>query len=204
MLCRNRIKPKLLRDVKTEALLVFIRTTLENSFKQAETEKNQFQLSSKEDNDYVYGVLKELLTNLQDTVINSLYLRSLISKAEKNASLKIIAKKEEPLMVYYDCLVKCISNNLTNGINWIPELVVISLLCEWIIEEEKSTYHYPFLNGIDYLSLIEKYDNSRLNVDKEKKDIIMNMYKISSMLIQTLKNSTYKINTKRIKKNRKK
>ena len=32
--CPNRIKPKLLREQKTEALLVFIRTTLEQSFKE--------------------------------------------------------------------------------------------------------------------------------------------------------------------------
>ena len=34
MTCKNRVKPKLLRDIKTEALLVFIRTTLEQSFQQ--------------------------------------------------------------------------------------------------------------------------------------------------------------------------
>jgi hypothetical protein len=32
MSCKNRIKPLLLRDVKTEALLVFVRTTLEDYF----------------------------------------------------------------------------------------------------------------------------------------------------------------------------
>ena len=30
--CKNRIKPKLIRDVKTEALLVFARTALERFF----------------------------------------------------------------------------------------------------------------------------------------------------------------------------
>ena len=34
MTCSNRIKPKLLRDIKTEALLAFIRTTLEEYFKE--------------------------------------------------------------------------------------------------------------------------------------------------------------------------
>ncbi len=35
MICRNRVKPKL-RDIKTEALLVFVRTTLEDYFYQIE------------------------------------------------------------------------------------------------------------------------------------------------------------------------
>ena len=46
-------------------------------------------------------------------------------------------------MVYYDTLVKTIESSLPNGSSWIPELVVVALLSEWIIEEEKSTYFYP-------------------------------------------------------------
>lgn len=39
LLCKERIKPKLLKDVKIEALLVFSRTTLEDFFKQYEEGK---------------------------------------------------------------------------------------------------------------------------------------------------------------------
>ncbi len=51
---------------------------------------------------YVYNNLRKLLDYLEDSVINSSYLRSLIENANKNASLRLLAKKEEPLMVYYD------------------------------------------------------------------------------------------------------
>ena len=140
MICKNRVKPKLLRDIKTEALLVFIRTTLEQSFHQIDNVGYNFRLGNDEDNDIVYSSLKQLLEQLQDTVINSTYLRSLIENAHKNATLKVLAKKEEPLIVYYDTLIKTIEVCLPNGSFWIPELVVVSLLSEWIIEEEKSTY----------------------------------------------------------------
>lgn len=203
MTCKNRIKPKLLRDVKTEALLVFIRTTLEQSFYQIDNVGYNFRLGNEEDNDAVYSSLKKLLEELQDTVINSTYLRSLIENAHKNATLKVIAKKEEPLMVYYDTLVKAIEVNLTNGSFWIPELVVISLLSEWIVEEEKTAYFYPYLKNIDYLDLINRYDNSKKDLDEEKREIIMNMYKISSRLIEKLKKVEYKINTSRKKTKRK-
>ena len=143
MTCKNRVKPKLLRDVKTEALLVFIRTTLEQSFYQIDNVGYNFILGNDEDNEYVYSTLKSLLVQLEDTVINSSYLRSLIENSHKNATLKVLAKKEEPLMVYYDTLVKTIESSLPNGSSWIPELVVVALLSEWIIEEEKSTYFYP-------------------------------------------------------------
>ena len=192
-ICKNRIKPLLLRDVKTEALLVFIRTTLEDYFKQIENESNYFELGSKEDNQFVYNELKKLLEKLQDTVINSSYLRSLIENAPKHQSLKALAKKEEPLMVYYDSLIKTIERLLTNGSSWIPELIVISLLSEWIIEEEKSTYFYPFLKDLDYIDLINRYDNAKIGLDKDKKEIMLNMYKISSTLIEKLKNTKYKV-----------
>ena len=192
-ICKNRIKPLLLRDVKTEALLVFIRTTLEDYFKQIENSSYYFELGSKEDNQFVYNELKKLLEKLQDTVINSSYLRSLIENAPKHQSLKALAKKEEPLMVYYDSLVKTIERLLTNGSSWIPELIVISLLSEWIIEEEKSTYFYPFLKDLDYIDLINRYDNAKIGLDKDKKEIMLNMYKISSTLIEKLKNTKYKV-----------
>jgi hypothetical protein len=192
-ICKNRIKPLLLRDIKTEALLVFIRTTLEDYFKQIENESNYFELGSKEDNQFVYNELKKLLEKLQDTVINSSYLRSLIENAPKHPSLKVLAKREEPLMVYYDSLVKTIERLLKDRNLWIPELIVIALLSEWIIEEEKSTYFYPFLNDINYLDLLSRYDNAKIGLDKDKKEIMLNMYKISSTLIEKLKNTKYKV-----------
>ena len=174
MNCKNRIKPILLRDIKTEALLVFIRTTLEDYFYQIEKSGFYFQLGNEKDNEFISFELRKLLNNLEDTVINSSYLRSLIENATKHPSLKALAKKEEPLMVYYDSLVKTIERLLTYGSSWIPELIVIALLSEWIIEEEKSTYFYPFLKEIDYLDLINRYDNSKIGLDKEKREIILN------------------------------
>lgn len=204
MTCPNRIKPKLLRDIKTEALLVFIRTTLEQYFHQIDNDGYYFKLGNEEDNSVIYIVLKDLLEELQDTVINSTYLRSLIENANKNATLKILAKKEEPLMVYYDTLIKTIETLLPNGSFWIPELVVICLLSEWIIEEEKTAYFYPYLKNIDYLSLINRYDNTKRYLENDKKEIIMDMYKISSKLIEKLKKAEYKINTTRKKSKRRK
>ena len=203
MTCKNRVKPKLLRDIKTEALLVFIRTTLEQSFQQIDNVGYNFRLGNDEDNEVVYSSLKALLEQLQDTVINSTYLRSLIENAHKNATLKLLAKKEEPLMIYYDTLIKTIEVCLPNGSSWIPELVVISLLSEWIIEEEKTAYFYPYLKDMNYLDLINRYDNSKKDLDNEKKDIMMDMYKLSSKLIEKLKKVEYKINTTRKRTKRK-
>lgn len=93
MTCRNRVKPVLLRDIKTEALLVFIRTTLEEYFNQIERDGYYFQLGTKEDNEFIHKNLRYLLEEVQDTVINSSYLRSLIENATKNPTLKVLAKR---------------------------------------------------------------------------------------------------------------
>ena len=195
MICKNRVKPKLLRDIKTEALLVFVRTTLEDYFYQIEKGSCFFKLSNEEDMKYVYNNLRMLLDYLEDSVINSSYLRSLIENANKNASLRLLAKKEEPLMVYYDSLVKSIERQLPNGTFWIPELIVICLLSEWIVEEEKSIYFYPFLKDFDYIDLINRYEVIKKDLEVDKKEVILNMFIISTKLIEKLKKVDFKFNS---------
>lgn len=195
MICRNRVKPKLLRDIKTEALLVFVRTTLEDYFYQIEKGSCFFKLSNEEDMKYVHNNLRKLLDYLEDSVINSSYLRSLIENANKNASLRLLAKKEVHLMVYYDSLVKSIERQLPNGTFWIPELIVICLLSEWIVEEEKSIYFYPFLKDFDYIDLINRYEVIKKDLEVDKKEVILNMFIISTKLIEKLKKVDFKFNS---------
>ena len=166
-------------------------------FKEIEDSNSHFELGSKEDNQFIYDELGKLLEKLQDTVVNSMYFRSLIENAHKQPSLKALIKKEEPLMVYYYSLVTTIERLIANGCSWIPELIVISLLSEWLIDEEKSTNFYPFLNDINYLDLLSRYDNAKIGLDKEKREIMLNMYKISSTLIEKLKNTKYKVSKRK-------
>lgn len=199
--CPNRIKPRLLREQKTEALLVFIRTTLEQHFKIIDNENiSQPEFGSKEDTEYIYQELRKLLENLKDCVVNSSYLHSLIANSGKSKVLSLLALKEKPMMIYYDSIAKGIEKNLPNGNLWIPELMVICLLSQWIIEEEKSTYLYPFLNELDYLDLIEKFDKAKLDATHSKKEVVMNMYKLSTTLIENLKKCSTKSTSKSNKK----
>ena len=201
MSLKNRIKPKLLRDIKTEALLVFIRTTLEQNFYEIENMLGySFILGKDEDNKLIHIILKELLINLQSTVVSSIYLKNLVENANKNPTASLLAKKEAPLIYYYSILVRTIEMSLKDGTAWVPELIVIALLSEWLIEEEKSTYFYPYLKDINYIDLITRYDNCRRNLKDDKKIIIMNMYKVSSKLIEQLKKVEYKVNRSRKRK----
>lgn len=101
-------------------------------------------MGSKDDILILHKNLKILLVNLQDTVVNSTYLRSISVMANKNKSIMLIAKKEEPLMVYYNAIIKQIEVSLAQGQKWIPEQLVLCLLSEWILEEENQLFYILF------------------------------------------------------------
>lgn len=191
--CKSRIKPKLLREQKTEALLVFIRTTLERHFKLLEKNDLEFpEFGTKEDTEYIYEQLNILNEKLKECVVNASYLQSLIANSGKSKILSTLALKERPMMVYYDSLAKTIEKQMPNGTKWIPELLVICLISQWILEEERSTYLYPFLDELDYIDLIDRFDKAKRNETDEKKDVIMNMYKLATVLIENLNKASYK------------
>ena len=204
----TRIKPKFLREQKTEALLVFIRTTLEQYFKDIESNKPYFKMGSNEDNKIIDKILKTLLENLQETVVNSSYLRSITATAHKNQAMMMLAKKEEPLMVYYNAIIKKLESSLLQGENWIPEQLVLCLLSQWILEEEKSTALYPFLDDIDYTAVLSRYDlvliQAKKDEDWNKIMAIKSMYNVANKIVDKLNNTAYKVNIIRKSKTRRK
>lgn len=189
-----------LEDIKTKALLVFIRATLEQNFSEVENMIGySFILGNEEDNKFIHDVLKELFVKLKHTVVSSIYLKNLLENSNKNPTATILAKKEAPIMFYYSILVRTIELSLRDGTPWIPELIVVALLSEWLLEEENSSHLYPYLNDFDYVDILSRYDNCRKILEDDKKAIIMNMYKVSSKLISQLKKSEYKIKQNKFK-----
>lgn len=201
----KRIKPRLLRDVKTEAILVFARTALERFFERVD--KNDWQPVLGEDDEtiYIYDTLRDLKNKLQDCVVNVDYLINLVQSAKQYPELRSLAKFEEPLIIYYDVMAKKVEINIpTDQIWWIPELIVVCMLSQWVIEEEKSIILYPFLKDYDYNKLIEQFEIYGQNLKCEKENIIINMHKMSIDIIEKLKNTKYKVNKDRVSKTRKK
>jgi hypothetical protein len=107
--CQSRIKPQLIRDVKTEAILVFARTILERFFKKIDNKEMQIALDEDNDTNYVYTTLTNLLKDLEQSVVSVDYLIELTYNASKYPQileLQKIRKQEEPLILYYDTLAK--------------------------------------------------------------------------------------------------
>lgn len=197
----ERIKPVLVKDIKTEAILVFARTALERELKRIEEENIILEVGSKDDSKFILNTLKMLRNKLQECVVNSDYLIALIENAKTKSELKETVQKEDSLILYHDSIAKRISFYSKTEKIFYPELLVICILCQWILEEERSTNLYPFLVEFNFLELIEIYEH---NLKDEKRLIMTDMFKISNDLIQTLKKTKYKCNPNRVSKTRKK
>lgn len=196
---------KLLRDIKTDALLIYIKTVIEELLENIKNEKYKIDLGYEEFNKEIEKNIVELNTKLDKTIINAYELKSFMAYQQLKQSNHKLLPNDEALVFYYNTIVKQIETQLVEGELWIPEQIVLSLLSEWVLEEEKSTIFYTFLNDFDYLKLLGYYEIARNNEKKTSlKYNIIKMYQISSAMIKRLKNSKYKINSSRKSKMRKK
>jgi len=202
--CTNRIKPSLLRDVKTEALMVFARTALERYFARLDQAKVLNIMAKNEETAYVYNTLNKLLQQLQKCVVNVDYLIHLSTNANKSATLKLLSKQEEPLIAYYDIMARKVRDHYKGKPTSLPAFLVISVLAEWILGEEKSTHIYPFLNEIDFLELIGKFEDNREHFYQDDECKVSEVHELSFEIIEKLKNCNYKANKTRVSKTRKK
>ncbi|MGD9624064.1 MAG: hypothetical protein AB7D41_10475 [Arcobacter sp.] len=200
-----QIKIKLLRDIKTDALLIYIKTVVEELLENIKKNDYKIDLGYEDFNKEIEENIKKLNNELSLTIINAYELKAFISYQQfKNKNNKLLPN-DEALVFYYNALVKQIESHLIEGALWIPEQIILSLLSEWILEEEKCIDFYPFLKNFDYLRLLSFYEMARNNEQNPHlKDNISKMYKISSSMIDKLKNSKYKINNTRKSKVRKK
>ena len=196
---------KLLRDIKTDALLIYIKTVIEELLENIENEKYKIDLGFEEFNKEIEKNIIELNTKLDKTIINAYELKSFMTYQQLKQSNHKLLPNDEALVFYYNTIVKQIETQLVEGELWIPEQIVLALLSEWVLEEEKSTIFYTFLNDFDYIKLLAFYEKARNNEKNSNlKQNITKMYQISSSMIKKLKYSKYKINSTRKSKMRKK
>lgn len=202
--CKNRIKSVLLMDVKTEALLVFARTALERYFAQIDEAEFTLTVGTNEETKYVYDTLRELLLNLQDSVVNANYFMKLVQESKKSPQLKELSKYEDPLISYYDVMAREVSRYYAEKQAYLPEFLIICVLGHWILEEGKSISIYPFLKDIDFLDLMSKFESNRKSFEIDEACIISEIHDVSFRIIEKLKNKKYKIDATRVSKTRKK
>ena len=191
--CSRRVRPSLLRDVKTEALLVFARTGLERYFAELQEAGIAFSLGRDEDTRYVHDTLKSLLGGLQETVVNAEYLHALSRSARFNSVSNLMYQREKPLIDYFNTLVNTVEQRYSDDRLLLPELLVICVLSAWILEEEKSVSQYPFMMTIDWLELVDRYETNRGEFEKEGVCLIGRTHDIACDIIQKLKQKKFQV-----------
>ena len=202
--CRNRVRPTMLRDVKTEALLVFCRTALERYFAKIDEAEYKATVGTDADTTYVYETLRDLLANLQDSVVNVDYFLDLVGLSKQHSMFRQLAKSEEPLINYYDVMAKVIRDHYEDKPAYLPEFLVVCVLDNWIAGEECSIELYPFLKNIDFLELMSKFEENRKYFEKEDECMVKELHQLSDKVTLNLKSYKYKANKTRISKTRKK
>lgn len=202
--CENRVKPTMLRDVKTEALLAFCRTALERYFAKIDEAEYKASVGTDEDTTYVYETLRSLLVNLQDSVVNVDYFIDLVGLSKQHPMFRQLAKSEEPLINYYDVMAKVIRDHYEDKPAYLPELLVVCVLDNWIAGEERSIELYPFLKNIDFLELMSKFEENRKYFKKEDECMVKELHQLSDKVTLNLKSYKYKANRTRVSKTRKK
>ena len=202
--CVARIKPQLLRDVKTEALLVFARTALERYFERLDEIDYKPTVGTDADSIYIYGTLRKLKDDLQQCVVNVDYLLDVVGGASKHSQLQFLHHQELPLIGYYDVMARKVADYYEDKPAFIPEFLVICVLSDWIIEEEKSIELYPFLKEVDFLELMSKFESNRDYFQKDEECKLSEIQDLSLRITAKLKEKKFKVNTKRISKSRKK
>jgi len=202
--CLNRVRPTMLRDVKTEALLVFCRTALERYFAKIDEANYKASVGTSADTTFVYETLKNLLSHLQESVVNVDYFIDLMQLSAKNPCYKSLAKSEEALINYYDSMARVIQVHYDGKLAYLPEFLVICVLDNWVSPEEHSVELYPFLKEIDFLELMSKFEENREYFIRENGCSIKEIHQLSDKITQNLENYKYKVNQKRISKTRKK
>ena len=202
--CEKRIRPQLLREVKTEALLVFARTALERYFERLDEIDYKPSVGTDEDSVYIYETLKGLRDDLQKCVVNVDYLINITHGVREYPQLQKIYQQEMPLIEYYDVMARKVSSYYADKPAFIPEFLVIAVLSNWIDEEEKSTALYPFLEQIDFLELMSKFEQNRDYFQKDGECKLSEIYDLSDRIVKKLKEKKFKVKSNRVSKTRKK
>lgn len=196
------MKIQSLRNIKTEALLVYIKTICQEYLEKIKTKEYILDIGNEKCNEEITNMMYYLEQNLSKTVLNAYELVSFVQVA--SSEKKELSLHYKALIFYYNIIIKDLEKNFTSGDKWIPEQVILALLSEWIFEEEKSIKDYSFLNEIEYFKLLSYFEaarNNEKNLDLKKS--VKLMYEIASSVVNKLKKAKYKINVKRKSKNRK-
>lgn len=196
------MKIKSLRNIKTEALLIYIKTICQEYIEKIKNDNYIFDIGNEKCNKEILDTIYFLEEKLSKKIQNVYELQTTINYFKKNNKTEI-PWNYNALIFYYNTIILEFEKKFKQGEKWIPEQIILALLSEWILEEEKSINDYIFLKEIDYFKLLSYFEYARNNEKKKDlKSTVKKMYKNASSVIYQLKNAKFKVNSTRKSKSR--
>jgi len=199
-----------LRDLKSEALLIFVHLLL-NEFMSGFSDDKGIACKTQcdEQTDFIYKKSIELNEYLKDNLIETYEtMKVKMDNALKSDLDFNRAKVIEPLAYYYDVVAKTQTRLVDKNENWLPEVIAFTLIELWILEEEKSFNKHKFIREINLTKVMENihkiHSISKKVNDTFLKNLIVKMMDISEVMAKKLSISKFKIAKSHSKKKRKK
>jgi hypothetical protein len=183
---KKRLKPLLLREIKSEALLVFCRRLLAFTKLNKENAKDIFSSSElQKEALFVEQKIEKLTFYFELHIVGVDYFEHIVKNYKEGKNKKLF-RQEKPLIYYYDELIIGLENYMENKTTWIPELLIFIILSQWFVEENNSMKLYYFLQEYDFNSIIGMYEKISFGNNTESKETVLDMYRLSDALVKRL------------------
>lgn len=191
----KRLKPKLLREIKSEALLVFCNTLLTLTSDKIEADSIFYDNRFKKEADQIKISIETLRKELNQSIINEEYFTYLMENKNKKKIYPIFLK-ELPLIYYTETLHNTLYKKMQEKQKWIPEFLIFALISQWFIEENNSTKLFNFIELFECNDILSTYERVSIKSDNAINQTINDMYKLSLELTSSLKKAKFKNYTK--------
>lgn len=202
---KNYPIPSIDNDRKFQALLIYVESLLSDTISEIEKESK-----SKKNEIFSPKIKKEIINfdkNLITSIGNCCPTLSLIEDERERIFKKqnitnidmLILKESEPFKNAFNLIANTCEDEIGKTNKWIPDLLSISLIANWIQEYSKTTITYKEFFQLDYQNILDKYNEAYLIKSKSANpddlkiaQTIKKMYSVSDKVIEELNRANYK------------
>lgn len=204
---RNYPRPLTENDSKLQSILIYVGSRLKDTL-EAQKTKNGIALFDDKILNKLLEFNKELYKEICEYIPKFEEIEDEMEKiiSHRNPTdLQIKTYTEYlPVSKFFNLIVNECEKAFDNNRNWIPDLMAISLIMNWLKEKDKKSFTYKFLEKYDYQEIIDLYNSVALKNKKEDKffyETITNMYDLAEEIINKIDKTKYQ--TKIVRENKK-
>jgi len=204
-----------LKRMKSDTLLMVVAHLLKEFEEIKANDENDSVTMTEKDAHFINDATQNLINFLSENVMDSHTLSYVFQNKNSCPIARKLSTHLEPMRAYYKYIITLFSSRLNKGAHWIPELLAFSLIHSFKKEFGKSFSNHPFMENFQIDEIIDIYFSKNVLLKKEFakqndesiwkiKTVIDEMYEISEYMVEKYINYSYKVNSTRVSKTRKK